>query len=197
MRPLTDALTTGQVARLCGVAPRTASKWIDSGMLPGWRVPGSQDRRVKKTDLIEFMRSQGVPTAGLMTTRVLCVDLPELAEVLSGQANVDVKAVDGWVIGGIEVVEWSPAVVVASLGTGTGLGTLRRILDGRQLTSIAVGTEYTTPNELAEAGEVFTHAVTSDTPTESVTRLVTMKRPLPAKPERRRGVHLTTTGGDQ
>lgn len=52
-------LTTGQVAKLCCVAPRTASKWIDSGCLPGLRLPGCQDRRVHCDDLVRFMRAQG------------------------------------------------------------------------------------------------------------------------------------------
>ena len=37
--------TTGQVAKICKVAPRTVSKWFDSGRLKGYRIPGSQDRR--------------------------------------------------------------------------------------------------------------------------------------------------------
>ena len=37
--------TTGQVAKICKVAPRTVSKWFDTGRLRGYRIPGSQDRR--------------------------------------------------------------------------------------------------------------------------------------------------------
>ena len=41
--------TTGQVAKICKVAPRTVSKWFDSGRLPGaYRIPGSQDRRIPR-----------------------------------------------------------------------------------------------------------------------------------------------------
>ena len=31
--------TTGQVAKICHVAPRTVSKWFDSGQLRGYRIP--------------------------------------------------------------------------------------------------------------------------------------------------------------
>src|SRR5262249_14744586 len=31
--------TTGQVAKICKVAPRTVSKWFDSGRLRGYRIP--------------------------------------------------------------------------------------------------------------------------------------------------------------
>ena len=52
--------TTGQVAKLCGVAPRTASKWFDSGRLKGFNVPCSQDRRVPKESLLEFLKAHGM-----------------------------------------------------------------------------------------------------------------------------------------
>jgi excisionase family DNA binding protein len=48
--------TTGQVAKICSVAPRTVSKWFDSGKLKGYRIPGSQDRRVPRWALLEFLR---------------------------------------------------------------------------------------------------------------------------------------------
>ena len=43
--------TTGQVAKICKVAPRTVSKWFDSGRLRGYRIPGSQDRRIPREHL--------------------------------------------------------------------------------------------------------------------------------------------------
>ncbi len=57
----TKVFTTGQVAMICKVAPRTVSKWFDSGRLKGYRIPGSQDRRVPKEYLIQFMQAHGMP----------------------------------------------------------------------------------------------------------------------------------------
>lgn len=69
-------LTTGEVAKLCSVAPRTVSKWFDSGQLRGYRIPGSKDRRIPVEQLIKFMRAHGIPMNGLDagTTRVLILD---------------------------------------------------------------------------------------------------------------------------
>jgi len=53
--------TTGQVAKICKVAPRTVSKWFDSGRLKGYRVPGSQDRRIPREYLIKFLKEHGMP----------------------------------------------------------------------------------------------------------------------------------------
>jgi excisionase family DNA binding protein len=46
--PHMKVFTTGQVAKICKVAPRTVSKWFDSGRLKGYRIPGSQDRRIPR-----------------------------------------------------------------------------------------------------------------------------------------------------
>ena len=53
--------TTGQVAKICKVAPRTVSKWFDSGRLKGYRIPGSQDRRIPREYLIKFLKEHGMP----------------------------------------------------------------------------------------------------------------------------------------
>lgn len=53
--------TTGEVSKICNVAPRTVSKWFDSGRLKGYRIPGSMDRRIPEADLISFMKQHGLP----------------------------------------------------------------------------------------------------------------------------------------
>ncbi len=57
--------TTGQVAKICKVAPRTVSKWFDSGKLRGYRIPGSQDRRIPREHLIKFLKEHGMPLGEL------------------------------------------------------------------------------------------------------------------------------------
>jgi hypothetical protein len=47
--------TSGQVARLFGVTSTTAAKWIDRGVLKGFRLPGSLKRRVAHVELIAFV----------------------------------------------------------------------------------------------------------------------------------------------
>src|SRR3954466_1078175 len=80
-----DVLTTGEVAKICSVAPRTVSKWFDSGALHGYRIPGSKDRRIPLNQLIRFMKQHGMPLNGLMSggTRVMIVDdEQDIVEVL-------------------------------------------------------------------------------------------------------------------
>jgi len=86
MRRTKDVLTTGEVAKLCNVAPRTVSKWFDSGKLRGYRIPGSKDRRIPMQQLIRFMQEHGIPLNGIDTgiTRVLVAEADQdVAELLS------------------------------------------------------------------------------------------------------------------
>ena len=68
--------TTGQVAKICRVAPRTVAKWIDKGRLVGYRIPGSNgegDRRITRTELIRFMTDFKIPMGPLLTADTFAV----------------------------------------------------------------------------------------------------------------------------
>ncbi len=78
--------TTGQAAKLCNVSQQTIIRCFDSGRLTGFRVPGSRFRRIPRLDLIEFMKTNGIPTDPLEGSkiRVLVVDDdPEIVDLLS------------------------------------------------------------------------------------------------------------------
>lgn len=90
--PAGRVFTTGQVARICLVAPRTVSKWFDSGRLRGYRMPGSEDRRVPRAQLIRFLKESGMPYTAedLATPRVLVVtDDDILAGAVAGPLDPD------------------------------------------------------------------------------------------------------------
>lgn len=69
----TKVFTTGQVAEICQVAPRTVSKWFDSGRLRGYRIPGSRDRRIPRESLMTFLKDNGLPLGKLQETSTLRV----------------------------------------------------------------------------------------------------------------------------
>lgn len=95
-----DVLTTGEVAKICNVAPRTVSKWFDSGQLRGYRIPGSKDRRIPLAQLVRFMQAHHIPLGDLDTgtIRVLILDSdPELGaalvDTLSQDASFEAESV--------------------------------------------------------------------------------------------------------
>lgn len=66
-RKLRENLTTGEISQILGVSTRTVSKWIDSGDIKGFKLPGSGDRRVSRSELIRFMIMKGIQIPDWLT----------------------------------------------------------------------------------------------------------------------------------
>jgi len=127
-----DVLTTGEVAKICNVAPRTVSKWFDSGALHGYRIPGSKDRRIPLNQLIRFMKLHGMPLNGLMTgcTRVLIVDEEQdivevLEKILEDEAKYEVEVAKGGFAAGITAEKFRPHAILLDMHL--------RDIDGREV----------------------------------------------------------------
>jgi len=121
-----DVLTTGEVAKICSVAPRTVSKWFDSGALHGYRIPGSKDRRIPLNQLIRFMKHHGMPLNGLMTgsTRILIVDdeqdiVEVLEKILEDEAKYEVEVSKGGFEAGISAEKFRPHVILTDMHLAT------------------------------------------------------------------------------
>jgi len=56
-------VTTGEAARLCSVDPRTIARWTDAGLIKAHRTAGGR-RRLDRSELLAFMRAQGMPVPG-------------------------------------------------------------------------------------------------------------------------------------
>ncbi len=117
-----QVLTTGDVAKICSVAPRTVSKWFDSGQLQGYRIPGSKDRRIPVEKLIRFMQAHGIPFDGLDAglTRVLIVDADltlaqAVRDSLTETKNYEVTIADSAFEGGAMTMEQKPHVIVVDI----------------------------------------------------------------------------------
>jgi len=120
-----DVLTTGEVAKICNVAPRTVSKWFDSGALKGYRIPGSKDRRIPVAELYRFMKAHQIPMDGIVSgnTRVLVVDsdaevVDVLQKVLTDQTNYEVKSATTGFQAGLECERFRPHVILMDVHLG-------------------------------------------------------------------------------
>lgn len=74
---MSEVLTTGEVARACGVHFRTVLRWIERGVLHAYKLPGRGDHRVPIEELRRFMRDNGIPDRSqslVLARRVLIVD---------------------------------------------------------------------------------------------------------------------------
>ncbi|HUV41187.1 MAG TPA: helix-turn-helix domain-containing protein [Sedimentisphaerales bacterium] len=117
-----NILTTGEVARICKVAPRTVSKWFDSGRLKGYRIPGSKDRRIPVNELIRFMKMHSMPLTTLPVDklRVLIVDSEAssasvLADALRSRTNYEVETVNNNFDTGLVVQRFIPHALLINL----------------------------------------------------------------------------------
>jgi len=118
--------TTGQVAKLCKVAPRTVSKWFDSGRLKGYRIPGSQDRRIPREYLIKFMKEYGIPTNGLEKegwAKVLIVSqeqilIEKMSRELPEEKNFSLAIAASGFDAGTQAQSFNPDCVVVDFSIG-------------------------------------------------------------------------------
>jgi hypothetical protein len=57
-------LTTGEIARICEVSPKTVIAWIERDQLRSFRI-GKGPRKVTLADLYEFLGPRNFPIASL------------------------------------------------------------------------------------------------------------------------------------
>jgi len=127
--PRGDILTTFQAARLCGVSHKSIERWIDAGLLPGFRTPGGH-RRVYRSDLLGFVQSRRTSEnvdaskggSGDLRPRILVVDddpaicdlfVDYFQSVAPGQYTLEI-ARSGYEAG-LMVERFRPNVVVLDL----------------------------------------------------------------------------------
>ncbi len=58
--PYPEYLTTGVVARHCGVSKVTVLRWIEKGNLVAFRLPGGQNR-IRRDDFYAFADRHSIP----------------------------------------------------------------------------------------------------------------------------------------
>ncbi len=117
-----NVLTTGDVAKICNVAPRTVSKWFDTGQLKGYRIPGSKDRRIPVSELIRFMKAHNMPAPTLPVgkIRVLIVNSDDdaasaLADTLRTKADYEVQSAHSNFETGVIAQKFAPHVLLVNL----------------------------------------------------------------------------------
>ena len=118
--------TTGQVAKICKVAPRTVSKWFDSGRLKGYRIPGSQDRRIPREQLIRFLKEHGMPLGELEEEewhKVLLIGTEKLfndriKELLPENEDYKFQYANSGFEAGMLAGNFQPDTIIIDLGLG-------------------------------------------------------------------------------
>jgi len=120
-----SVFTTFETAKLCHVSPLSIINWVNAGRLPAFRTPGGH-RRIRREDLIRFMRDNGMPLAeelrdGSGRPKVLVVDdEASIREVLAEHLTTRpvpyevLSAADGFEAGRL-VATFRPDIVLLDL----------------------------------------------------------------------------------
>jgi CheY-like chemotaxis protein len=117
-------LTTGDIAKLCGVNFRTVIRWIQRGHLKAFQLPGRGDNRVQVADFIAFLQENDMPIPEELAPsgrRVLLVQSDQklagaLDKALRGAGFETELAPDGFTAGAL-ATSFQPAVMVVDVGT--------------------------------------------------------------------------------
>lgn len=122
MQKKKEILTTGEVARICNVAPRTVTKWFDSGQLRGYRIPGSRDRRIPAGELMRFMKVHNMPTESFDKgrMRILIINSDPVAgrafaDQLEIKGSYEIRTADNSFEAGLAAEKFRPQVIFIDL----------------------------------------------------------------------------------
>lgn len=115
-------LTTGEIARYCGVNFRTVIRWIERGRLKAYQLPGRGDNRVTVDDFIEFLKENNMPVPDEFSQRerrVLIVESDQLLarqveEALQRNGYATTVAADGFHAGSL-LGTFRPSVMLLDL----------------------------------------------------------------------------------
>lgn len=119
-----EILTVYKASQYCNVAPKTIINWIDAGHIKAYKTVGGH-RRIRKPDLEDFMRRQGIPLPSEEVSgekkRILIVDDdPIIVETLVMALEEDdhdyeiISASDGFEAG-LQVNHFHPHLMILDI----------------------------------------------------------------------------------
>ncbi|MBN1568398.1 MAG: response regulator [Acidobacteria bacterium] len=115
--------TTFEISQICGVNPTTVQNWVKRKQLKAFKTPGGH-RRVRREDLIAFMKEFGMPLPeglSINPPRVMIVDdeqdiLDMLEEMLkTGDIAVNVVRAQSGVAALLMIGEYKPDLLILDI----------------------------------------------------------------------------------
>ena len=121
-KQVVDVFGSNEIARICNVNRMLVIKWIDSGLLESYRLPPSNFRRVRKKDLIDFMKRHNLPVENVsgikkMVALISCEDrvfVRKVRRALAECADVDIRQASSAYETGKLVASLQPGVLILS-----------------------------------------------------------------------------------
>ena len=116
-------LTSGEIASYCDVNLRTVIRWIESGKLKGFKLPGRGNNRVLVDDFIDFLERHNMPVPsqlqGDFNPKALIVDdeLPVAKSIqrVARRAGYDTLVATGGFQAGVMLSQHNPTLMTLDL----------------------------------------------------------------------------------
>ena len=119
-----EILTVYKASKYCNVSPKTIINWIEAGHIKAYKTVGGH-RRIRREDLIDFMKKQGMPIPDEVDMeqkrRVLVVDDdPIIVETIVQALEEDdhgyevISASDGFEAG-LQVEHFKPHLIILDI----------------------------------------------------------------------------------
>lgn len=185
--------TPGEVAKMCSVASRTVVKWFNSGLLPGFRIPGSKHRRVTRAHLAQFLKDNDMPVNFIEADALRMVLLVGadgeterwVRERLTEGAGYSVDAVSSTFEAGYSMACRPPECVIVDLSigrveSGQMAGRIRDTGRHDHLAVVGIAASGTATVGLPSFHAVFPRPIDAGVFTATIKRLIAAKREVEA-----------------
>ncbi|BBB25766.1 response regulator [Amphritea japonica] len=144
-------LTSGDIANYLDVTQRTVIRWINSGQLKGFKLPGRGNNRIQVVDFIGFLKENGMPIpdqlqqeVNSISANVLLIDdepavIRAMTRALKPLNQKIYSASDGF-HAGLLLQQLQPAIVVLDLNMPgmDGFSVIRHIRDEQKNSTIRI-----------------------------------------------------------
>ena len=118
-----QSLTTGEIAKYCGVTLRTVIRWLETEKLKGFKLPGRGNNRVLVDDFIVFLKQHGMPIPPELSVdnevRILIVDdemsMAKAIQRVARKAGLTTLIANGGFQAGLMLSIYKPALMTLDL----------------------------------------------------------------------------------
>jgi len=115
--------TTFEISQICGVNPTTIQNWIKGKKLKAFQTPGGH-RRVRREDLISFMREFGMPIPeNIVSNPPLAMIVDDESDILdmledmlkSGEEEINVVRAQSGIAALLVIGEYKPDLLILDI----------------------------------------------------------------------------------